>query len=310
MVDLQVNGFGGRDLRSAEVDDVLAVAADLAAAGATAFQPTIHSATVETYLVTLRAIDAARSVAASGAVGGARILGAHLEGPFLSPAWAGAHDPSTLVPVDLDLLDALLDAGEVGMVTLAPELEGALDLVARLRARGVVASVGHTDADVRTFRAAVDAGVTHLTHCWNAHRRFVARDPGPAGAALADPRVTVGLIADLEHVAPETVAFTLAAAAGRVAATTDAVAAVPGPPGEAGPLRGGRLGPVDVLARLRSLGLGWDVVSAACSATPARVVGLGPRTLVPGTVADVVVLDDRLEVERTLVAGRQVAGRR
>ena len=303
LVDLQVNGGGSCDLRTAGVEEVRELAVDLAAAGATAFQPTIHSAPVEVYRSALSRFDGARS---SGH-GGARILGAHLEGPCLAPEWAGAHDPAHLLPVDPALLDDLLSAGRVAMVTIAPELEGALDVISDLCRRGVVVAIGHTDADADTVRAALDRGATYLTHCWNAHRRFTPRDPGPAGVALSDPRLTVGLIADGQHVAVETVLLTLGAAAGRVALTTDSVAWTDDPGVADAPLRGGRCSPVELLRRLRSSGLGWDVVVDACCTVPARVAGLGPHTLEPGTTADLVVLDDALAVVRTLVGGVEVA---
>ena len=220
LVDLQVNGFAGVDLRTASTDDLRRVSIELAAHGAVAVQPTLCSTSIDRYVSALAVLDDARRW-----LPGCRLLPAHLEGPFLSTVWAGAHDPATLRPFEPDVLDVLLDAGEVGMITYAPELGDASALVARCRDRGVIASIGHTDASAAQVQAAIDDGARHLTHCWNAHRRFAPRDPGPAAVALSDPRCTVGLIADLVHVAPETIRLTLAAAPGRVAVTTDAVAA-------------------------------------------------------------------------------------
>ena len=313
LVDLQVNGFAGVDLRTADVDAVHRVSEELAVHGCTAFRPTLHSTDPAGYRTALARLDEARAAGAPGA----RLLGAHLEGPFLSPVWAGAHDPATLRGVDPDLAAGLLAAGSVGMVTLAPELPGAEDLVAWLVGRGVVVSLGHTDADAATIRRAVDLGATHLTHCWNAHRRFAHRDPGPAGVALSDPRLTVGLIADSVHVAPEVVRATIAAASGRVAVTTDAVAVagLPGPEDGGGArtgdgrLAGGRRSPIELLRIVRSLGLGWPEVVSACSTAATRTTGR-LAGLAPGAVADLIVVDDRLDVVRTLVDGVEVARRR
>ncbi len=309
LVDLQVNGFAGVDLRTASVDGIRSVSAELAAHGCTSFRPTLHSADPDGYRSALGRLDEARTAG----VPGARLLGAHLEGPFLSPVWAGAHDPATLASVDLGLAESFMVAGSVGMVTLAPELRGAPELVGWLVGRGVVVSLGHTDADAETVRRAVDLGATHLTHCWNAHRRFDHRDPGPAGVALSDPRLTVGLIADSVHVAPEVVRATITAAAGRVAVTTDAVApaGLPGAAGDAARAEGGRLAgglrsPLEVLRGLRSSGLDWPTLVSVCSTAAARTAG-GGAGLRPAAVADVVVLDDRLDLVRTLVGGVEVA---
>ncbi len=310
-VDLQVNGFAGVDLRTASPDDLRRLSIELAAHGAVAVQPTLCSTSIDGYRTALAALDDARS----GSLPGCRLLSAHLEGPFLSTDWAGAHDPATLLPFDEEVLDVLLAAGEVGMITYAPELDGATELVARCIGRGVVPSIGHTDATAAQTRDAIDHGARHLTHCWNAHRRFAPRDPGPAGAALIDPRCTVGLIADLVHVERETVLMTLAAAPDRVAVTTDAVAAA----GRAdaawsggaarrgdGTLAGGLATPVDLLRNLVDIGCTLESAAVACSTAARRLLGLEPATLRPGEVADLVVLDDTLAVRSTYVDGVDV----
>ena len=179
----------------------------IVATGVTAYQPTFISAAPED----LRgAMAVAAAVAAERAL--PRVLGVHLEGPFLSPRWPGAHPPQHLRAPDLALVEELRAAGPVSHVTLAPELPGALDLVAALAARGIAVAIGHTDADAATCRAAFDRGARALTHVHNAHRRFSARDPGPAGAALAHPAVTVTAIVDGHHLAPETAAIAWRAA--------------------------------------------------------------------------------------------------
>lgn len=315
LVDLQINGFAGVDLRHSDPAGYAVVAAALAERGVTAFQPTFHSQPMDAYLRSLRVLDTVRSAPPLGA----RVLPAHLEGPFLSPAWNGAHDVTYLLEPRTEVVERLLDAGPVGFVTLAPELPGALELVALLRAAGVTVSIGHSDATADQVRAAVDAGARHLTHCWNAHRRLGARDPGPAGVALSSDELVVGLIVDLVHVAPEVVALTLQAAPDRVAVTTDAVAAAGTASVAAaaqggvartadGTIAGGLAGPDDCLRHLVALGVSPARAVWACGGVQRDLLGLPPVRLRPGDPADVAVLDDQLGILRTYVGGRQVAG--
>ncbi|MHB1139277.1 MAG: N-acetylglucosamine-6-phosphate deacetylase [Microthrixaceae bacterium] len=319
LVDLQVNGFAGVELRSCDPEGYGIAAAALAAHGATAIQPTFFSQSIDGYERSLAVLAEVRRRAPAGC----RLLPAHLEGPFLSVAWHGAHRTETFHAPDTDLADRLLAAGPVGFVTLAPELVGGLELVRHLVGRGVVVGIGHSDATAAQFRAAMDAGARHLTHCWNAHRRLASRDPGPAGAALAGGDVVVGLVGDLVHVEAEVVLLTLRAAAGRVAVTTDAIAhagAAAGEPTEHGrrvrvedgvarlgdgTIAGGVAAPDDCLRNL--VGLGVDLADAvdACGGVQRRLLGLPDVRLRPGDVADLVVLDDALEPVRTLVGGRE-----
>ena len=317
-VDCQVNGFAGVDLRTAATGDYAAVTAALAATGVTTFLPTLHSSTLEMYRAALAVLGEVRAAPPPGA----RVGGAHLEGPFLSVRWRGAHDPRLLTEPDPDVVSSLLAAGPVALVTLAPELQGAHPLIAALRAAGVVVSVGHTDATAAQTHAGIDAGASMITHCFNAHRRFTPRDPGPAAVALTRPEVTVGLIADLHHVAADAIVMCFAAASGRVALGSDAIA----PAGTAatdwlgvridgnraslpdGTLAGA-VTPMDRCVR-NVISLGIDPIDAlgAASTTPARVAGVDAR-LAPGSPADVVVLDEGWQVVRTLVGGRAVGGR-
>lgn len=306
LVDLQVNGVGTVDLRRCGVEGFREVALELASSGATAIQPTFHSQSLDAYEASLGVLREVLGAPPAGC----RFLPAHLEGPFLSATWAGAHDPATLLEPDPALLERLLAAGPVGFVTIAPELPGALALVRLLVGRGVVVSIGHSDADAARVRAAVEAGARHLTHCWNAHRRMTARDPGPAGVALAEPGVVVGLVADMVHVAPEVARLTIAAAPGRVAATTDSVAVPHGASLSVGVARlpdgtiaGGVARPDDCLRNLLRLGLGLPAAVDACGGVQRRLLGLPPVLLRPGDPADVVVLDDAMRPVRTLVAG-------
>ena len=314
-VDLQLNGVAGVDFRTADRDAYALAAQRLAGTGTTAFLPTFYSTSIDAYVAALALLHRVRSRPPIGA----RLLGAHLEGPFLSQRWAGAHDPRALVEPDLVVLHRLLGAGPIALMTLAPELPGADSILTRLISAGVVVSMGHTDADAGATHAAADRGVSMITHCWNSHRRFAPRDPGPAAVALA--RLVVGLICDRVHVADDALRLSFAAAPGRVCVVTDAVAPagtedrswsidgveVTVGDGRATLADGTLAGSVVTMDRsLRNLiEIGIDPATAitAMSSVPARVVGLGPHDLTTSTVADVVVLDDDWRVRRTLVAG-------
>ena len=163
----------------------------------------------------------------------AGLLGVHLEGPFLAPGRKGAHDPSSLAVPTPSAVEALLEAadGIVGQITIAPELPHALDAIERFVEAGVVVAVGHTDADAATASAAFDRGATLLTHAFNAMAGIAGRAPGPVGAALADERVTLEVIADGIHVDPGLIAALFRAAPGRVVLVTDAMAAAASAPG-------------------------------------------------------------------------------
>jgi N-acetylglucosamine-6-phosphate deacetylase len=315
-----VNGFGGVDFASTDADGYRCAGEALLECGVTAFQPTLITAP-EAELVAALAEVPRHAV-------GPRVIGAHLEGPFLSPRRLGAHPATARREPDAALLERLLDAGPVSEVTLAPELDGALELIDVLNARGVVVSCGHSDATADQAHRAFDRGAETVTHLFNAMRPLDHRDPGIVGAALARDDVIVQLILDGHHLAAETVRVVWRAAAGRIALVSDAVAA-------AGLGDGGfRLGPVDVEARdgvvrrgdgvlagsartllegvrnLHAAGASLAEAVGAATAVPARVArrpDLG--SLSPGASADVVVLDDSLEVRTVLVGGEALVAR-
>jgi len=313
-VDLQLNGFAGVDLRRAELEEFRRVADALALTGVTAFAPTLYSADLDTYCGALGSVGEAVRAADLAAT----VLGAHLEGPFLNPLWAGAHDRRQLVKPSMDVLDRLLNAGPVALMTLAPELSGAHDVLVALVERGVMVSIGHTDADAEQVHRAVDRGARMVTHCFNAHRRFAGRDPGPAGVALSRGDLHPALIADGVHVADDVLRMAFAAAGNRVVLTTDAISAagsddgvwnfddvaVTVSDGRATLLDGtlaGSVASMDICVRhLIRLGVDPGLVLSAASTTPARLVGRDHR-LAPGTPASVTVLDDQWEVVRTIV---------
>jgi N-acetylglucosamine-6-phosphate deacetylase len=308
-VDLQVNGFAGVDFLSASTADYDRAGVALLEGGVTAFQPTFITAPESAML------DALRAMPANGS--SSHVVGAHVEGPFLSPERLGTHPREHRRDPDLALLDRLLDAGRVTTFTLAPELPGADALIRRLLERQIVVSAGHTNATAAEAHAAFDLGVSTVSHLFNAMRPFRSRDPGIAGVALTRRDVYVQMIVDGHHLADETVRLIWAAAAGRVALVTDATAGATENPGsyqlgdieiessggvpvrEDGVLAGTLLTMIDAVRNLHALGISFEEAVGAATSVPARILGrpdLG--VLEPGGAADVVVLDDRLEIAR------------
>jgi N-acetylglucosamine-6-phosphate deacetylase len=228
-VDLQCNGALGIDLAT-EPERLWDLAAALPRWGVTAWLPTVVTVPPT---VRARALAAVRSGPQGDDVAVAAPLGLHVEGPFLAPERRGAHDPRHLAAPSATLVedeDWSRPAG-VALVTLAPELPGALDLVRLLTDRGVVVSAGHSSATADEARAAVDAGVRYVTHLFNAMAPLHHREPGLVGVALTDERLRVGLIADGLHVDPVVVALVARALGDRLSLVTDAVAALGAPPG-------------------------------------------------------------------------------
>ena len=233
LVDAQVNGAFGIDLANADPAGWAEVAARLPSTGVTGFLPTLTSGPVDDLVAGVRrhreVLRLLRSLP-----GAARSLGVHLEGPFLAPARRGVHPSEHLRRPDPEIASRLLDLaaeGSLACVTLAPELPGALSLVTDLTAAGVRVAVGHTEAGEDDVLAAVSAGATLVTHLFNAMPPLHHRAVGPIGVALTDPRLTCGLIADGQHVAPRMIRLALGSAPGRVMLVTDAVAALGLPPG-------------------------------------------------------------------------------
>ena len=212
-VDLQVNGFAGVDLQAADAGGFAHAGAALLRAGTTAYLPTFFTAPEQQLVGALRSLPARPA--------GARVVGAHLEGPFIAATRLGAHDPAGRRDPDPGVLGRLLDAGPVRMMTLAPELRGAAGLIAALRARGVTVSCGHSEASAELAERAFDAGASAVTHLYNA----MPKQGGLVATALARPDVTLQLIVDGIHVPPERVRETWRAARGRIALVSDAVAA-------------------------------------------------------------------------------------
>jgi N-acetylglucosamine-6-phosphate deacetylase len=316
-VDLQVNGFGGVDFADADADGFRRAGEALLETGVTAFQPTLITAPENELIAALREVPIETN--------GPRILGVHLEGPFLSPIRLGAHPSESRRDPDRGLLERLLAAGPVRQMTLAPELDGALELIDLLHERGVAVSLGHSNATAEEAQRAFDRGVSTVTHLFNGMRPFSHRDPGIAGAALARGDVVVQVILDGHHLAEEAARLVWRAAAGRVALVTDAMAAAGLRDGDGdyklgglaaevrdgvarrpdGVLAGSVLTMVEAVRALHALGASLPEAIAAATTVPARVARYSTTTLHPGSDADVVVLDDRLEIRTVVVGGKE-----
>lgn len=326
-IDLQVNGGFGLDF-TADPATIWEVAAGLPRYGVTSFLPTIITSPLENVR---RAQDVLKAGPPMG-WSGARPLGLHVEGPFLNAAKKGAHNPAYLRPPSLDDIEGCSPESFVRLVTLAPELPGALEVIAALSARGVVVSAGHSTATYEVAAAGFANGARYATHLFNAMPALHHREPGLVAAALADSRVTVGLIPDGLHVHPALVklAWELLGRE-RLNLVTDAMAAMGMTPGQYllgdyhvtvdetsarlpdGTLAGCVLALDAILRAFRAFtGASLANAVATVTATPARLLGLADRLghLRPGALADVVLMTPEGEIVETLVGGQVLYQRR
>lgn len=321
-VDLHMHGGGGAQITTDDPHEIMAAVGFHQRHGTTRTLASLVTDQVDRMAAAVRTIADIVHGTPDGS-----IAGVHLEGPFLNPTKRGSHHREHLLVPDISALRHLLDAGAgtVRVVTLAPELPGGIDLIRELVQSGVIAAVGHTEATFDQARDAFAAGARLATHLFNAMRQFHHRDPGPAGAALADDTVTCELINDGFHVHDDAVRIATAAAGPeRIAFITDATPAAGMTNGEF------RLGPVPIFANdgrvtladgalagstltmdaavrhaVRCVGLPINHAAMAAATTPAAVLGIAHRTgsLHPGKDADIVVLTGRLDVQTVIVRG-------
>ena len=321
-VDLQVNGFAGVDFLSADLDQWQEANRHLARTGVTEYVANMISAHPDQ---TSRALAVANRVSGQSQAGGARLLGVHVEGPFLAPPKAGIHPTSHLAQPDKAQLVQWIELGPVVMVTLAPELPGAKDLIASLGGEGIVVSLGHSEATYEEALAGFDAGATTVTHLFNAMSGISAREPGLAGAALSRPDVWLQLIIDLMHVDPALVKLVVSHAPERIVAVTDCLSVtgtklthlrfgdsdidvVDGRAVNADGVLAGSVLQMDQALR-HAVSCGMSTIDAvnATSRNPLAVLNRPTESLLaPGSVADVVVVSDSLDVETVLLAGVDV----
>ena len=307
-IDIHVHGGGGTSFTEGPVDEARQTAAFHRGHGTT----TMLASLVTAPLAELET----RAAMLAGLADDGLIAGLHLEGPFLSPAHRGAQDPRHMLAPDVAAFERLHAAarGHLRVITVAPELPGAIELIEAATRAGVTVAVGHTDATADVTLAAIDAGATHATHLFNGMRPLHHREPGAVGTLLDRDEVTCEVIADGVHL--HDIAIRLAARVkgpGRLVLVSDAMAAAGMPDGsyrlgsmrvrvaggvarlpEDGAIAGSTATLADVARHAIAAGLPVPDVAAAASTTPARVLGLADRAgaLRPGLSADLILCDD------------------
>ena len=327
-VDLHIHGGAGHDVMEADPSGLPAVEQLLFKHGVTSYFPTTVTASLDQTLSALDRLATAIENASrddDSRPERAAPLGIHLEGPFLSHARRGVHRLEDLLLPTLPTFDRFWQAarGHIRMMTIAPELEGAREVIEEAARRGVCVSLGHSDADLSSARAGVAAGARHATHGFNAMRPLDHREPGIVGEMLTDPRLTADIIVDGIHLDPAIVELFLKAKGPDASVLiTDATSATGMPEGHY------RLGPLDVVVKDgRCLVDGklagsiltmdravrnvmkfaqWDLQQAVrlATANPARVGGLSNRgKLEAGAAADFVVLSASGDLRRTIIRG-------
>jgi N-acetylglucosamine-6-phosphate deacetylase len=325
--DIHIHGGAGIDLMRAASSDLPHLGKFLASHGVTGYFPTTVAAPLDSTYAALERLAGAIEAAEKGNGDSARPLGIHLEGPFLSHKRRGVHPPENLLAPTIQLFDRLWQAarGHVRMMTIAPEIPGAMEVIAEAAKRNVCVSIGHSDAEMPAAQDAVDAGARHATHTFNAMRPLDHRDPGILGEVLTDDRLSADVIADGIHLSPAVVqVFLQAKGRERSVLITDAISATGMPDGhyQLGPIEvevkdskctsGGSLAgsvlTMDRAVRNVTKFSRWTLKDAIRAATlnPARAVGMAKDRglLAPGMRADFVVLNSAGEVLKTVIGGR------
>jgi N-acetylglucosamine-6-phosphate deacetylase len=323
-IDIHVHGIAGHDAMDIGTGSLQQISQHLASRGVTGFLATLQTAPQKEVLKALTRVKREMR----GSVSGAKVLGTHLEGPFISPNRMGAQQNYVREPTQRQLEEIYKAAGgTLKIVTLAPEVKGGLDAAKFLRKHNIVVSAGHTDATYHETRQAFDAGVSHLGHFWNGIRGVHHREPGVVGAGLEDENVTVELIADCLHVHPTILGLTVKVKGPeKVVLISDLIKPAGFPNGEyvldgrtfqldngliklpSGVIAGSSVG-LDKAVRnmVEKVGVSLPVAVQMATATPAKVLGLDEKgRLKPGLDADIVIMDENFNVIETIVEGSTV----
>lgn len=325
-IDVHIHGAAGADVMDGDLAALQTIASALPAEGTTSFLATTMTQEAEKIEQALMNVREYRRTCMNP--GQVEVLGVHLEGPFLSPKRAGAQPVRHMCHPDREQFQKWQEAadGAIRLVTMAPELPNALAFIRYLRESGVTVSVGHSDATSAQVKAAVDAGVTHATHLFNAMRGLHHREPGVAGAVLLDERITAELITDGIHVVPEMVQLAWGMkGAEKLLLVTDAMRAkclgsgtyelggqqVNVQDGQAiladGTLAGSILRMREAFANVQTF-TGCTLADAVqmAAVNPAKQIGVFDRkgSIEPGKDADLVVLNERDEVVLTMCRGK------
>jgi len=327
-LDIHIHGGAGLDVMRASRSELPRLGQFLSSHGVTGYFATTVAAPLDATCTALeRLADVIDDKTPDGGPSQARPLGIHLEGPFLSHRRRGVHPPEYLVEPTLPIFEKLWQAarGHVRMITIAPEIPGALEVIAEAARRKVCVSIGHSDAELPAALEAVKAGARHATHTFNAMRPLDHRNPGIIGEVLSNDTLTADIIVDGIHVSPEVVKiFLQAKGPTRAVLITDAMSATGMPDGryQLGPIQvdvadgkatangslAGSVLTMDRAVQNITKFSNWSLREAVRAATfnPARAVGLSSDygRLEVGSIADFVVLSATGEVLKTIVGGR------
>jgi N-acetylglucosamine-6-phosphate deacetylase len=326
-IDVHVHGGNGADFMDSNPETLRTITRFHAAGGTTSMLATTMTAPQPD----LDRVIAEVSDFMKGPMPYAELLGVHLEGPFISPKWPGAQHPANIVPPNIGWLEDwhARYPGIVRQMTLAPEREGALELIAWLRDRGIVAACGHTDATYAEIEAAVAAGLTHAVHCFNAMKPLHHREPGTVGAVLTDARIEADVIADGHHVHPAAIRLLTQVKQQRnLLLITDAMAAAGLGDGayelgglavtvkagvarltEGDNLAGSTLTMIDALRfMVREVGVSVAEASRYASGNPAKSLGVADRvgSIAVGKQADLLLLSRDLDIQRLWIRGNEI----
>ena len=321
-IDTHIHGLHGFDTSDGKVDSILEMSKALLNYGVTAFCPTLYPQNKENLIRSIRAI-----VQAIGQEPGAKILGMHLEGPFVSPEKPGVLGPENMQPVNLDLAKEFLEAaeGHIAIMTVAPELKNMHDLALYLGKNNIVTSAGHSNATYENMLEGMQAGILHSTHFFNAMRRIHHRDPGVVGAIMIHPNVSCEIIGDGYHVHPAIVKMLMdVKPLHKIILITDALRPTGQKTGkkyanneevylENGlfkrkkdhTIAGSALTMIDGVKNLAKMGIPLKDALRMANANPATVIShqIETGSLIPGKDADVVVFDNDFKVLMTIVKG-------
>jgi N-acetylglucosamine-6-phosphate deacetylase len=324
LIDSHIHGFAGYGTEDLSVDSILHMSDRLAAFGVTAFCPTLYPMSEDDMKKGIRAI-----VAAMGLEQGARVLGVHLEGPFISPAQLGVQRKEFVKPVDLELMQSLYEASEGHIVnmTVAPELKGMRELALYCGNMGIVLQSGHTDATYENMIEGMQAGIRHSTHFFNAMSRLHHRNPNAVGAILIQTDLSCEIIADGHHVHPDLIRLLVRDKPDtNIVLVTDALK----PTAQAhGPffanneevymedgiflrkcddvIAGSSLTMLEGLKNLVRYGIPLEVAVKMASPNPARILRLKRMgEISPGFTADLTILSSDFSIKGAMVRGKFV----
>jgi N-acetylglucosamine-6-phosphate deacetylase len=325
-IDVHIHGAMGIDVNNSTVEELNQVSQFLASCGVTSWLPTLVPASDDDYRAAMSAIERASQDRV-----GAKILGLHYEGPFVNLAQCGAlhreHFKTYSGPDDLDRLAVPQSSAAVKMITLAPEIEGGIELVDELQRRGWIVSIGHTRADESVLDQACRAGARHMTHFMNAMPQLHHRQPGPVGWGLSRDDVTCDIIADGIHLHPLTLRMLMKAKGpSGLSLISDAIAAAGKGDGDyqiwgetitvkdgrtsnaKGSIAGSVITMLDAVRMMRSLGASEIETARMAATNPARLLGIDHEcgSIEEGKRADLVALDEQGKVKLTIVGGKIV----